>query len=74
MVIVLTNVAVADEPAHSASAKPMLITSARPPDRTSRRIGAITFCTTSSLNARLSVFSICVSVRVTVPLPNHLET
>ena len=74
MVIVLTKVAVADDPAHSARTKPMLMTSARPPCSTSRRVGAMTWSTTSLLNARLKVFSIWLSVRSTVPSPNQLET
>ncbi len=72
--MVLTKVAVADDPAHSASTKPMLMMSARPPCRTSCTVGVMTWLTTSLVNARLSVDSISCSIRFTVPGPNQRET
>ncbi len=74
IVMVLTKVAVADEPAHSATTKPMLITSARPPCSTSCSIGVTMSSTTCGLNALLRVDSIFVSARLTVESPNHRDT
>ena len=72
--IVLTNVAVADEPAHSASTKPTLTMSARPPRSTSCTVGAMSWVTTSGENALLKPFSSWFWARDTVPGPNSRAT
>ncbi len=71
--IVLTNVAVADEPAQIAIRKPRLMTSARPLCNTSCSIGWITSSTTCLLKAESRVLSRRASVRSTVVAPNQRE-
>ena len=66
----LTNVEVADEPAHSAMTKPTLITAARPSRSTSLTVGAMTSSTTLGVNAREKKSSSCCSIWFTVSGPS----
>jgi hypothetical protein len=59
IVMVSTNTFSARLPDHSASTKPIEMTSGRPPFSTWFRVGTITLCTDSSVSARAASWAIC---------------
>src|SRR3982751_3945565 len=71
MTMVFMKVAVAEDPAHSASRKPRLTTSARPEPRMSDSVGATRSSTTSGVSTWAAAVTSWSSICRTDPLPDN---